>query len=99
MDFDFLPVVKESGRRKDGIRICAATRFLDWCDEEEIDIVESWSEHFTKKGINHIVGLCNGRASIWREGMVEVKDKKYLPENTVVWAFNNDGRYRALINE
>ena len=68
--FNKIRKVKESGRRVDGVKICAATRFLEWCRPGEMAIVQSWSEHFTKKGVKHVVGRIDDRVSIWRDGMV-----------------------------
>lgn len=67
--FNKIRKVKESGRRVDGVKICDATRFLEWCRPGEMDVVRSWSEHFTKKGIRHVVGRIDDRVSIWRDGM------------------------------
>ena len=67
--FNKIRKVREGGRRVDGVKICNATRFLDWCNEREMNIIQSWSEHFTKKGIRHVVGRIDDRVSIWRDGM------------------------------
>ena len=69
MDFDSLLKV---GNRKwvNKVKICEENRFLEWCGEEDMDIVRSWSEHFTRKGVRHVVGKHLGGVSIWRMGMV-----------------------------
>ena len=68
--FNKVRKVTENGRRKNGVKICDANRFLDWCNEREMNIIRTWSKHFTKKGIKHVVGRVDDRVSIWRDGMV-----------------------------
>lgn len=68
--FNKIPKVKENGQTVKGVEICNRTRFLDWCSSREMDIVRTWSEHFTKKGVKHVVGRIDDRVSIWRNGDV-----------------------------
>ena len=68
--FNKIPKVKENGQTVKGVEICNRTRFLDWCSEREMNIVQSWSDHFTRNSIEHIVGRIDDRVSIWRNGDV-----------------------------